>query len=155
MIPARLGLVALAALSVLVQAEPVLAGCKVTISGTYQKMLPPPQGFEYRIGVLRMSEVRIKLGTWKSMENMWSGTSVLQGQSFTRGAELDLGCNNARRYRFRVSLSKLRRGPLAQGPDITDWMSAWLYFPSESGWTESTSIALGDLARLFNVPSPR
>jgi len=85
--------------------------------------------------VLLHSEVRTRLGTWLSF---YAG-GVDPGETLSVVQRVDFGCNARRRYRFR----------LTKGSGSSSDPKHTYYYPSTTGFTQSTTLNLGDVNRFF------
>lgn len=79
----------------------------------------------------RYSQVRTRRGTWLQF---FFGIHIDPGKTLSSVGHVQFFCNAHRRYRFRLT-----RG----GQEYT------YYYPSSSGFTQSTTLNLGDVNRFF------
>jgi hypothetical protein len=116
------------------------AGCKVSIKAQNTS------GKQISI-LLDESHVRLKTGTWSNLYfsggNKQCGAKMIrlgpQAPYESQGCELDFDCDWPRRYRFRLHCVQ------------ENGTSAFLtvYYPSETAFTETPALDLGDVGRHF------
>jgi hypothetical protein len=123
------------------------AGCRVTFTGHYASPIGGAQR-DYFLAVDLPGETRTTPGPWTAHPPR-PVTLAQRGAAFSRTAELALGCDRRRQHRVRVRAYERVMGGRWMQPKAGE---AWLYYPSERGWTGDTTIDLGDLARLFTLP---
>jgi len=112
-------------------------GCTVSVRATNRGN----RDIEIR---LTRSKVKVRGGRWKRIDR---AAGVVGGactddeitvendrETYSESCNLDMGCNSRRRYKFEI-----KRG----GNTHIE------YFPSQQGWTRSTTINLGNLNRHF------
>ena len=93
------------------------------------------------------SRVRTRVGTWKGMAPLgtqrretvrhakgMAGAALSGTGSIRTSRTVSLACNARRRYRFTLEMGGVEQ---------------YYYYPSSSGFTQKTTIDLGDLNRFF------
>ena len=129
-------------------------GCAITLKFDWQPAgLAAPferSTVQMKISGSPKTRVRIRSGTWSELpRSFWLRTSggiappwLRSGASYSQVGEMRLGCNNRRRYHFVFTMYSdgLNRGSTKQ---------VQVYYPSETGWTTSRTIDLGNLANRF------
>lgn len=83
--------------------------------------------------------VKVKAGTWRNIQE--HGKRILsQGQTYTEifKPTIQSGCDNRRRYRFKV-VCKNSSGAIGLSSAVS---KNWIYHPSERGWTRNDNIEI-------------
>lgn len=133
----------------LAAASDAYAGCKITIKGKYTTQVKNPETNESFSKVrldLVQSQVRIKGGFWKKMENMCTPNQpvIALGGTVTLTCDLDLSCAPNRQYRLQIWTIDANGQPKDQ---------TFINYPSQTAWVDhstNTVINLGDLGPAFD-----
>lgn len=85
------------------------------------------------------SKVKIKNGFWSKIFPSWSDNYYVRAKnSSAETTNLDLGCNYDRQYKFQFWQTK---------NSVTN--NVYHYYPSQTTFTRSTNINLGNVGRFF------